>query len=104
MPFRGSQNEIASGPLILGAKGEDWSGSSVREIVSALAGYYGAKGTTESFAMARNRILPLFCPYKLADLSVARSHGVLRTFVGISPTELGRLAGDGQKFRYAPIP
>ena len=36
--------------------------------------------------MARNRIFPLFCPYKLADLSVARSHGVLRTFVGISPT------------------
>jgi hypothetical protein len=42
--------------------------------------------------MARNRILPLFCPYKLADLSVARSHGVLRTFVGISPSsQLGQL-------------
>ena len=41
-------------------------------------------------------ILPLFWPYKLADLSVARSHGVLRTFVGISPSLMWR--GKTSKF------
>ena len=48
--------------------------------------------------MARNRILPLFCPYKLADLSVARSHGVLHNLCWNIPHRIRSPRRRRQKF------